>query len=219
MAAVLLVLFAFPAVDSADRKEVDTGGGRSAGAWSLWPLYILAMALTAVMFMGSTQFAFLLPQVGVTASGSIGLVMSAITLLGVVVSLLFGPIERRLGLQGSLVLGLAAVAVGMALIGLGETPVAAVGGAALMGVYVGVTVPYVHHVVTLRAAPRVRARAIGLLSAFSFVGALINPFVFAPVSDAVGVQGLFVVVGVAMAVLAAGAFALRLRTPDLAPAE
>ena len=216
--AVLLVLFAFPGGEAAAPEQGETERSAGAAAWSLWPLYLLATVMTAVMFMGSTQFAFLLPLVGFKTSGSIGLVMSAITLLGVIVSLLFGPLERRLGLQGALVAGLAASALGMSLIGLVQTPAIAVCGAALMGVYVGVTVPYVHHVVTLRAAPSARARAVGLANAFAFAGALINPFVFAPVIAAVGVQGAFVVVGVAMAVLAAAALALRLRIRAFAPA-
>ena len=107
----------------------------------------------------------------------------------------------------------------MLLIGLVQSRAAAVLGAALQGVYVGITMPYVHHVVTLQAAPAARARAIGLLNAFNFFGALINPFLFAPVSAAFGIPGLFVTLGVAMAILAGGALALALWSPRVQPAN
>jgi MFS family permease len=216
---LLLALFAFPAVSARAEEPRLAARGAEAGAWSLWPTYLLTTFLAAVMFIGSTQFPFMIGADGIHNTGAIGLIMSGVTLTAVLVSFLYGAIERRLGLQGTLALGLFAMAAAMTLIGLVRTPAGAIAGAMLQGVYVGVTQPYIHHVVTLRAAASARARAVGLLNASNFLGALLNPLVFAPVIAWVGIQGLFVVVGVGMVAPALAALALGARGGRLAPAE
>ncbi len=216
IAGLVLAFVAFPKVEARPADETSPASGGA--AWALWPVYILTAVIAAVMFVGSTQFPFMLGVDGFKSPGSVGLVMGAITLTGVTVSLLYGAIERRLGLQGSLALALVSIAAAMLLIGLVPSPVAAVVGAALQGVYVGISMPYVHHVVTLRAPPSVRARAVGLLNAWNFFGALVNPVLFAPVSGAFGIAGLFVLLGGAMGVLAVGALALAARGPKVQPA-
>jgi MFS family permease len=224
---LLLALFAFPAAPAHDDDAASAATAASAAgaagdggdAWSLWPTYLLATFVAAVMFIGSTQFPFMIGTDGIREAGAIGLVMSGVTVTAVLVSFLYGAIERRVGLQGTLGLGLAAVAAAMTLIGLVRTPAGAIGGAMLQGVYVGVTMPYVHHVVTLRAAPSARARAVGLLNAFNFLGALLNPLIFAPVIARFGIQELFVIVGAGMAPIALGALALGVRGARLQPAE
>lgn len=218
VAGLLLALAAFPSVSSAPGAAETRFDAGESSAWKLWPLYLLAALIAAVMFIGSTQFPFLIAADGIKNAGSIGLVMGAITVVGVIVSFLYGAIEHRLRPNGVLALGLASVASGMLVIGLVHSPAAAVVGAALQGVYVGLTMPYIHHMATLRAAPAVRPRAIGLLNAFNFFGALINPLVFAPVSAAFGIQGMFVLVGAAMAVVTIIALLVGVRGARMQPA-
>jgi len=218
-AGLVLAASAFPSAPASQVGETTGARRRGAGAWNLWPIYLLSSVIAAVMFVGSTQFPFMLGLDGFKTATSVGLAMGAITLTGSVVAIFYGVLERRLGLQGALTLAMAAVSGSLLLIGLVRSPAAAVLGAALQGVYVGVAVPYLHHVVTLQAAPAARPRAIGLVSAFNFFGALVNPILFAPISAALGIPGLFVVLGVATALLAAGALSLALRGPRAFSAE
>lgn len=212
--AVLGLALAFAGLPKVPHASVPAPIAAGEAGAKLWPLYLLTIAVSAVMFMGSTQFAFLLPLDGVNSAAGIGLVMSAITALGALTAFLFGAIERRLGMQGALVAGLASITASLTLIGSFTSPAAAIAGAALMGIYVGIVMPYVFHAVTMKASAHARPQALGLVNACIFVGALINPYLFAPVSGAFGLHGLFIIVGLAMAVLACAA-AVR-RTPATA---
>jgi MFS family permease len=176
----------------------------SAGALTLWPIYTLAAVLMMVMLLGSVQFPFLLPQDGIKSITVISWILGSITAVAMVTSFAYGVIEKRLGLHGTLVAGLAVNAAGLVLIGVVVTPLAAGIGAGLSGVYVGLVAPYLHHIVVHRAALSFRARAIGLLNACSFTGAFANPFVFGPISSHFGLHGLFLILGLGMAALAVG---------------
>jgi MFS family permease len=183
------------------------------GLSRLWPMYLLSLVIMMVMFMGSTQFAFLLPQDGVRQPTTIALIMGLITLVAVGASFAYGAVEARLGARGALAFGLGCNALGLGLIGLVPNIAAAAVGAALMGLYVGTVMPFTHHAVASLAPPHARARAIGLLNAFNFTGAFINPFLFNRLSARFGLHGLFLIVGCVMGVMAVGALLLR-RRPD-----
>lgn len=169
------------------------------------PLLVLATIIIMVMFLGTAQIAFLLSQNGVTASTTISLVMGTVTLFAVFVGLLFGSLEHRLGLQATLALGFAACGAGLALLGLVPSLPAAFAGAALLGTYTGIALPYPYHAVTLKTPAHARAKAIGAVGAFSFFGAIANPFVFEPMTKAVGLHNVFIIAGAFTGVLALGA--------------
>ena len=193
-----LVLFGLRNTEGEARPELESHAhirGR------LWPLYLLAVIISTIMFMGSSQFAFLLPEDGVTKATSISHIMAAITVVAVPVSFAFGAIERQLGMNGTLAIGLAVNAAGLALIGLIPTASAAVCGAALMGIYVGITMPYLYHAITLKTASENRVKAIGMIGAFNFLGAFLNPFIFAPAGALLGMHGLFLAAGIFMGAL------------------
>ncbi len=175
----------------------------------LLPFYLLSTLLFAVMFMGSTQFAFLLQSDGVGSSSTRSLFIGAITVMGALTSLSYGPLQKRLSAAGTFTLGLVCMSVSLATIGASAAPAYAATGAALMGLYVGVTSPYVYHEVTERTTGDVRGRAIGVLSAFCYLGAFLNPPAFATLSRWVGLRGVFFVTSLLMAALAA-ATAVRL---------
>jgi MFS family permease len=199
----------------------DAGSASSSAAYSwadLLPLFMLATIISMIMFMGSTQLAFLLPQDGVTAATAISLVMATITVFAVIIGMNFGWLEQKIGLQGTLALAFAASAAGLGLLGLVHSLAAAFIGAALMGAYVGVASPYPYHAITLKAPPQARARAIGLTGAFTFLGTFINPFVFGPLTKIIGLHGSFCAAGLVMAALAAGALFRRPRLAVLGTA-
>jgi MFS family permease len=202
--AVLGLLLAFTGIRD-NAKQVHEPSDAIHSWMKIVPLFVLTSIISLVMFMGSTQLAFLLPQDGISASTTISLVMGTITVFAVLVGLGFGTLEHRLGLQPTLALGFALCGAGLALIGLASSLPAAFAGAALLGAYVGITVPYPYHAVTMKTPLHARAKAIGLVGAFNFLGAFINPFIFGPMTKAFGLHHVFIIVAAFMGVLALGA--------------
>ena len=173
----------------------------------LLPFFLLATLLFILIFMGSTQFAFLLQEDGVKDPATRSMIMSAITVVGTLTSFAYGWIQQRLGARGAFGLSLVCITASLTILGYGNNSVAAVAGAGLLGVYVGLAGPYVYHVVSERTDAFTRSRAIGVLIAFNFLGAFLNPVILAPLGRAVGIHGSFLAAAVVTAVLALATFA------------
>lgn len=172
----------------------------------LFPLYALACLISTVMFMGSTQFAFLLEANGITQTGTRSLIMGGITVMATLTSLSYGAVQHALGRRGALILALACITLALTAIGLGKSLGTAVLGAGCMGIYVGITMPLLNHMVTERAEPAVRNHAIGALNSFIFLGAFLNPLIFMPMSRLIGLHGVFLCVAAVMGSLCVAAF-------------
>jgi hypothetical protein len=71
----------------------------------------------------------------------------------------------------------------------------------------GAIVPCLIDLLLGLAAPGVRARALGFYATVFNVGGFLNPFVMRPIRDAVGLQGVYVVIAVSCAVVG-GAYVL-----------
>ena len=184
-------------------RSADTSVHETPFLARLLAFYFLSTMLYAVMFMGSTQFAFLLQSDGISSSSTRSLFIGAITVVGASTSLCYGALQKRLSATGAFALGLLGMTLSLATIGASSAPAYAAAGAVLMGLYVGITSPYVYHEVTERTTPNVRGRAIGVLSAFCYLGAFLNPPVFAALSRWVGMRGVFFAAALGTAALAA----------------
>jgi MFS family permease len=168
----------------------------------LLPFYLLVALLTAVTFMGSTQFAFLLEEDGIRSPAARSLIMGTITIAAAVTSFYYGFLQQRLNVLGTFTLALTCMAVALAVIGRGVNPAYAILGAALMGIFSGLLGPYGYYVVAEHTDAYSRSRAIGLLSAFAFLGGFLNVPVFETMSNAIGLRNVFLVAALLMAVLA-----------------
>jgi MFS family permease len=195
----LLIAFAGmpPAKPSATMKEP----GLSGFLVRILPLYLLATVLSVMMFMGTTQFAFLLHADGVRDPTFKSLIMGSINLIAALTSAIYGYLEHRMRARGVFIMALCSMAVSLFLIGGSSSPMLAACGAAFMGLYVGVIIPYLHHMVTVATNPLTRPRAIGLLNTFNFLGAFLNPLLLAPVGKAIGLRGEFSAGGAFMILL------------------
>lgn len=183
----------------------------------LLPFFVLASVLFLVMFMGSTQFAFLLQEDGIQNPAIRGPIMSMLTVVSTLTSFAYGWIHQRLGPRGTYLGGLVSAALSLALLGASPSVVAAIVGASLLGVYVGLAAPYVYHTVTERTDSSTRGRALGMVNAFGFFGGFLNPVILAPLSKWIGIRGTFFAVAVLVALMALGT-GLRRATPHPTPA-
>lgn len=202
-------------------KPQRTAGSQSGASQftKLLPLYLLAALLFCVLFMASTQFAFVLRDNGVANSVIRSLILGTVTVVGALMAFVYGPLQQRLGVLGTFLFGIVCMAVALAINGLGlsvDTPFAVVA-AALMGVYAGLVIPYLYHTVTERTDEHVRSRAIGAVTAFGFFGGFLNPPVFIAMSNEFGLRTTFLIVACVMAVVAAGTAIKIMRGGNVVP--
>lgn len=167
----------------------------------LLPFYLLAALLFAVMFMATTQFAFLLEMDGIGSPSSRSLFIGLAQVIGASTAVFYGLLQRRLTASGAFGVGLCAMAVGLAVAGWGVHPRYAAVAAVLMGIYIGTIGPYVYHAVVERTNEGPRGRAIGLLNAFCFLGGFLNPPVFVALARQIGFRHVFFAVALLLALL------------------
>lgn len=168
----------------------------------LLPFFFFAMFLFAVRFMASTQLPFILDLDGIRGAGMRAVFIAALTVAATFTSFVYGALQQRLTFEGTVVVGLAGMAVALATIAKGTSLGATMGGSLLMGISSGVLGPYVYHVVSERSDMTSRSRAIGMVSAFCFLGGFVNPIVATAISNLVGLRNLFLLVALSMIVAA-----------------
>lgn len=169
----------------------------------LLPFYLLAALLFAVLFMASTQYAFLLQQEGIADPATRSLILATVTVTGALMAFIYGPLQKLLSAQGTFLFGLVCMILALAATGSGLTvnPAFAVGCAVLMGIYAGLVLPYLYHSVTEKTDNPARSRAIGLLTAFGFLGGFLNPPLLLALANAIGLRNVFTVVSIGMLIL------------------
>jgi MFS family permease len=207
--AGLLIVLGAPRLETPVRTATTWRG--SSFMRRLWPLYAVTVILAGVMFMGSAQFPFMLEQDGVRDPSMRSVIMSTVTLTAVLVSLLYGALQRYVGQLGALACGALSMSLALLLVDLTSTPQLAAVAAALMGVFVGIVIPFLHHYVTEHSPIHDRSRAIGVLNAFNFLGGFLNPLAFAPLARYWGLRTVFLLVSVVMLIIAGGTLVVRLR--------
>jgi MFS family permease len=186
----------------------------------LMPFYLLAALLFAVMFITGAQFPFILRLDGIVSSSARSLFIGGITFAGALASFAYGPLQRAVSRTGAFSLGLIAMATALVLVTLGAKPALAAVGAALMGLYVGLISPYLYHTVSEQADEKARGRAIGTLTAFCFLGAFLNPPMFAALAHRLGLRGELLLIAAVMIVIAVAAlFRTRTRRRSVGCAE
>jgi MFS family permease len=204
--AGLVIVMGAPKPETSTRTQT-TWAGRGF-MQRLWPLYAVTVVLAGVMFMGSTQFPFMLEQDGVRDTSMRSIIMSTVTLTAVLVSLSYGTLQRHLGQLGTLACGALSMSLALLLVDATSTPQLAAAAAVLMGVFVGITIPFLHHYVTEHSLAHDRSRAIGVLNACNFLGGFLNPLVFVPLTQSWGLRTVFLMASVVMLAVAGGALVL-----------
>ncbi len=193
-------------------KPQAEGGGSSTPFFKrLLPFYLLVALMFVTMFMSSIQLAFIMEDDGIHSSATRSLYMGINTVAATVTSLCYGTLQRWLGVSGSFAFGAASMALALLIVGWGTQPLHLIVGIFFMGIYCGVLGPYIYHVVSEHTDSYSRGRAIGLLGAFGYLGGFLNPVVFAPLSDRIGLRNVYFLAAAVMALLTLGALALIVR--------
>jgi MFS family permease len=204
---------AFVGLRQARPLQVDgvAAAGDSRFLKRLLPFYLLVAVMFIVMFMGATQFAFIMQEDGIADPGQRSLYMSLNTLAGASLSFGYGALQRRLGLAGTFAFGAGCMAAALVTVGWATHAAYLAPAALLMGLYVGVLGPWIYQVVSEQTDAASRSHAIGLLGAFAYLGGSLNPIVLSPLGDVLGLRKVYFLAAALMAVLCLGALSRALR--------
>jgi MFS family permease len=215
---LLGAIFFLCALVTLDRRMDGVGGKAEKSSDSLKPLiplYILTYVLFFVVMMTAIQVPMLLAGVGVTNPATRSLMLSLGSIGASSSGFLFGWIFRGLGPRWTMVFSPALVALGFIVAGSSLDPRIVAAACLTFGFGAGMTNPYICNLMLSRAAPSLRARAVGLIFVIASLAEFSNPIVIAPLQAAVGIRGVFVTVGIMVAIGAAANAARQLVRPRL----
>jgi len=186
----------------------------------LAPVVAYFAAVFLVMMLGSstgTHVPLLLQEVGVRTATTTSMVLSMQALFAIGGALGYARLRARLGRLPVGALGLAGLVLGAVTLGTAQSPVLFGAGCALFGLATGLILPYLMEGLYARAPLSVRGYALGIHGTLGYIGAFANPFLIRPLREAVGLDGLYLVLAVVTAVIGA-AFLLAAYNQGRAPA-
>jgi MFS family permease len=195
------------------RIAASAAGGGKLGVRAIGLLGVLFLAAIVNMiafYMIPTQLPFYLKHMGFAAPSLAGAAIGAGQLVGVLSSLIFAPVRRRIGLMGVFALGFVSSGLSFLLLSGAESYASVIAAMAVSGICMGTIMPNFAASAMLLAPPALRGRISGLLVSSIFTGQFLSPIVSQPLITAYGYGAAYAIVGVVVLVLGIGAFAVRL---------
>src|SRR5262249_39167998 len=127
--ALIGLVMALVSVGQVKPGQMRTTGRSEPFFLRLLPVFLLASVLFIIIFMASTQFAFLLQEDGIKDPAARSMIMSTTTIVGTLTGFCYGWIQQRRGVRGAFLLGLISATASLATLGFGNTSVTAILGA------------------------------------------------------------------------------------------
>jgi MFS family permease len=175
--------------------------------WRLPFLGLVALQSMTNMFffVVPTQLPFFLDAQGHHSASLTGITLSVLMLTGGCMALLYTRIQRAINFAGVFAFGYAAMATGFLLLVLSPPMHLTFTGAAFIGAGYALVSPTFVALTLNLAPPHRRGVAGGILTASVFVGQFCSPLLSTPAVSSFGYEGLFLVVVVVLATMAAAA--------------
>ena len=180
-----------------------------------WPFYLLTSLLFTTLFIGPTQLVFLLADDGIEDPVARSLILSAVPVLAACSSAAYGFAQEWLRGRRTLIFALVCMAAGLALAAASYKPIAALLGAAFIGLSTGLVVPYVYQTIAERTEAQSRSNALGMINVFAYLGGFLNPLVVSTLANWMGMRNGLLAIASAL-LLFGTAIAMR-RGPEMAP--
>ncbi|MDD3799102.1 MAG: MFS transporter [Novosphingobium sp.] len=169
------------------------------GGWDavarLWPLYVLIIAYTILIYMTAVQSPFLLTERGVEAATTIGLLLALTSVFGALGAFAYGFMRRYMGFAAMMAFASLTGGGGMVIAGLFPGMGAYIVAAVVIGMGIGIIEPTVASETLSRTPERLHDRAMGINLAAMFLGQFFNPLVMGPLRTAWGIAEAFTIVG------------------------
>jgi MFS family permease len=203
-------VLAYFSIEQAYPRQADRSAPAEPYLRALGPFFLFATFLFSVRFMASTQLPFILDGHGIHQAEARAVFISAVTVSATLMSLMYGALQDWLSLDGAQIVGLTCMGTSLLSFAEGNSYGAALAGCLLMGGATGVLGPYVYHVVAERTDATARSRALGMVSAFSFLGGFLNPVVGTFVADLLGLHKLLLLTAATVGAITLAAVLKRL---------
>jgi len=199
----------------------DAADGSARPAWRLlldmWPLYLFLLAMHATAYTPNSQASFVLDSNGVSRGAERAQILTINHTMIVLAALCYPMTRKLLGSRWIPAFFLTLMASGLLLLGLSRDLFAAGLALALLGFGNGTLFPHQSNLVLARAQPEIRGRAVGLMVSTQFLADSINPFIFRPLSPAVGgLHNAIVTIGMIAAAGVVAALIYGSRTANVA---
>lgn len=191
MGLVLWGQFPQPTTPRADAPPPDA----KVTALSLWPIYLMVVALYLLAYTLYLNLSFLLAGDGIASSTLQGRILATSTVLHFFGSMFYGRLVERVGPQWIIILTLLCMALSDIVIGLAPNTLWIVVGTGLAGLAGGNLQIYLTNLVLSRAPAPIRSQCLGYMYTAMYVGQFLDPFVATPLRQAVGNHEAFLVIG------------------------
>ncbi|WP_310620849.1 MFS transporter [Flexibacterium corallicola] len=171
-------------------------------------LCVLQMLTNMSFFVMPTQLPFFFESLGVESAGMTGMALGTLMICGGTSALLYSSFRAKLGLAGVYALGYGLMALGLVTVA-SPLPYSPFIAAALVGAGYALVMPS-FTALALQLSPSTRRGIVGgWLTTSVFFGQFISPFLTMPLIASLGFGGAFTVIAGGLAILAIGAFAVR----------
>lgn len=171
-------------------------------SWFPLRYLLLAFAIGALALMPSVQVPFLLRERGLTSPSAIAWVLTADSLVGAIMAMLYGRARTRISAHAAFGVSFTAAAIGLCVAGLANSVAAVIAGLLIYGLGIGWFVPNLMTALSARVAPAHQGRAAGMVKAAHFLSAPVAVALVEPLARSYGAAGtLFAASALALACL------------------
>jgi MFS family permease len=205
--SLLLIPAVMAFIDEPVRSRLSTPTGPAPiSAGTVWlavsAVYIAAVFNSVAFYLIPTQLPFYLNAMGIGSPTVAGLAIGLGNLIGAIVALFYARLRARLGVIGVFGLAFGLMATGYILLGLASSLVLVLSAASVIGLGLGMVMPNIAAAAMAAAAPEMRGRIAGGMTASIFAGHFISPFVSQPMITAFGFANTYIYTGLIVASIA-----------------
>lgn len=198
--SLLLIPAVVAFIDEPVRSHLSTPTGPTpVSAGTVWlavsAVYIAAVFNSVAFYLIPTQLPFHLNAMGIGSPTLAGLAIGLGNLIGAAVALFYARLRARLGVIGVFGLAFGLMATGYVLLGLASSLVMVLSAASVVGLGLGMVMPNIAAAAMAAAAPEMRGRIAGGMTASIFAGHFISPFVSQPMIAAFGFANTYIYTG------------------------
>jgi MFS family permease len=157
--------------------------------WFPFRYILLAFAIGSLALMPSVQVPFLLREKGLVHPSTIALVLTADSLAGALMAMLYGRARAHISAHAAFAFAFGAAAIGLLVAALADSVAVVVAGLLIYGLGIGWFVPNLMTALSARVTPAHQGRAAGIVKAAHFLSAPVAVALVEPLARSHGPAG------------------------------
>lgn len=159
-------------------------------------IFVTSIVYNIAFLLIPVQLPFYLRDLVNASPAASGMAIGASTLAGAVASSQYGTFKKKLDYGTIVILALLFSAVGLFIIGCGNSYPIVLCGLMVTGVGFGLILPNLSFWLLTITPPPLRGRAMGGLTASQFIGQFLSPIIAQPVANLVGLGDTYILTGI-----------------------